>query len=56
MTNERLKHYDDIADLLRRWNVAEGKIGQFDRGLHILGFLAQGFNLEDYGEPRDPVK
>lgn len=43
--------FHEAADLLRRWNVEEGKLGQFDRGLHLLGHLARGGTLEEYGEP-----
>lgn len=43
--------YTEIADLLRRWEVADGNIGRFDRGLHLLGHLARGGTLEEYGEP-----
>lgn len=39
------------AGLLRRWEVADGNIGRFDRGLHLLGHLARGGTLEEYGEP-----
>lgn len=46
-------HYDDIANLLMRWNVHEGRIGQFDRGLHLLAHLSRGGTLEEYGEPGD---
>lgn len=47
----RRSEYADIADLLRRWEVADGNIGRFDRGLHLLGHLARGGTLEEYGEP-----
>lgn len=40
-----------VAELLRRWEVADGNIGRFDRGLHILAHLARGGTLEEYGEP-----
>lgn len=49
MSNE----YHEIADVLRKWNIHDGKLGQFDRGLHLLGHLATGGTLEEYGVPYD---
>lgn len=47
----KVNEYDDIADLLMKWNVHDGRLGQFDRGLHILAHLSRGGTLEEYGQP-----
>lgn len=40
-----------VVNLLHEWGVADGDLGVFSRGLHLIAHLERGGTLEEYGRP-----
>lgn len=43
--------FQDAESLLNDWLLEEKGASHFDRGLHLLGHLARGGTIEQYGRP-----
>lgn len=43
--------WDQIINALHVWEVHDGNLGRFSRGLHLLGCISRGGTVEGYGRP-----